>query len=171
MVAYNKNILFLCLILLTVNSIFIQGEGLPSVKIRDISGKTVDTSKLNNDGKPFIISFFATWCKPCLRELDAIHDVYDQWQKETGVKLIAVSLDEAHNANRVKPLVSRFGWKYEVLLDINSEFARSLNVNPNLIPAVIIIDGKGAVVESRTGYTDGAEQHLIETVKRLLSEK
>ena len=78
---------------------------LPSIQLKDINGNTVDVSKLNNDGKPFIISFFATWCKPCLRELKAIAEVYPDSQDETGMKLVAVSIDEAQNVGKVKPLV------------------------------------------------------------------
>lgn len=66
---------------------------LPSVKLKNLEGKTIDTSKISNDGKPFIISFFATWCKPCNRELKAIHEQYADWQEETGVKVVAVSID------------------------------------------------------------------------------
>lgn len=141
---------------------------LPSVQLKDINGKSVDTAKLNNDGKPFIISFFATWCKPCLRELKAIHEVYPDWQDETGMKLIAISIDQAQNINKVKPLVDGNGWEYEVLLDPNSDFKRALNVN--LIPAVFIIDGNGKIVESRNGYTDGSEEHLIEKVRELIEK-
>jgi len=141
---------------------------LPSVQLKDINGKTINTSTLSNDGRPFIISFFATWCKPCLRELKAIHEVYPDWQDETGVKVIAISIDQAQNINKVKPLVDGNGWEYEVLLDPNSDFKRALNVN--LIPAVFIVDGNGKIVESRNGYTDGSEEHLIEKVRELIQK-
>lgn len=78
---------------------------LPSVALKTMDGKPVNTSELSNDGKPFIIDFFATWCKPCNRELDAIAEIYDDWQKETGVKIVAVSIDQGQNINKVKPLV------------------------------------------------------------------
>ena len=143
-------------------------EKLPSVSLKTMNGKTVDTAKLNNDGKPFIISFFATWCKPCQRELNAIQQVYDEWQDETGVKLYAVSIDQGQNISKVKPLVDSNGWDYEVLLDPNSDFKRAMNVN--MIPAVFIVDGKGKIVDSRTGYTDGSEEHLIEVVRELLKK-
>lgn len=76
---------------------------LPSVQVKDLSGKTIDTATLSNDGKPFAISFFATWCKPCQRELRAIAEVYPDWQDETGMKMYIVSIDEAQNVSKVKP--------------------------------------------------------------------
>lgn len=142
---------------------------LPSVKLKDMNGKVIDTAKLSNDGKPFIISFFATWCKPCNRELKAIHEVYPDWQDETGVRVIAISIDEAQNAQKVKPLVDANDWEYQVLLDPNSDFRRAMGVN--MIPHVFVIDGDGKVAESRSGYTEGGEQHLIEKVRELIEKK
>lgn len=139
---------------------------LPAVTLKDISGKTVRTDELSNDGKPFIISFFATWCKPCNRELSAISEVYNEWREETGVKVIAVSIDQAQNINKVKPLVDNNGWEYDVLLDPNSDFKRALGIQ--MIPYVIIVDGKGNIVYKHNGYTDGAEVELIEKVRELV---
>lgn len=141
---------------------------LPSFKLKTIEGKTIDTQTLSNDGKPFIIDFFATWCKPCNRELSAISEVYDEWQKETGVKLYAVSIDKAQNANKVKPLVNQHGWEYEVILDPNSEFRKSFG--GEMIPFVVICDGDGKVVYKHNGYTEGAEQELIEKIRELVKK-
>lgn len=139
---------------------------LPAVTLKDMSGKMVNTAELSNDGKPIIISFFATWCKPCNRELSAISEVYEDWQDETGVKLIAVSIDQAQNINKVKPLVDGNGWPYQVLLDPNSDFKRALGVQ--MIPFVLIVDGKGKIVYKHNGYTEGAENELIEKVRELV---
>ena len=144
----------------------VSAAQLPSVVIKDIDGKAVKTDTLSNNGKPFIIDFFATWCKPCNRELTAISEVYEEWQKETGVKVIAVSIDQAQNINKVKPLVDNHGWPFEVLLDPNGDFKRALGVQ--MIPYTIIVDGKGNIVYKHNGYTDGAEDELIEKVRELI---
>jgi peroxiredoxin len=162
---FNKKIFFITLLLIVTISATAQ---IPSVTLKTIYGKTVSTDTLNNNGKPFIISFFATWCKPCLRELNAIAEEYADWQDETGVKIIAVSIDEAQNMAKVKPLVDKYGWNYEVLLDPNSEFKRALNIQ--IIPHVLIFNGQGNLVESRSGYVDGSEQHLLKKVREILTE-
>ena len=142
---------------------------IPAVTLKDLNGKTVRTDTLSNGGKPMIIDFFATWCKPCNRELSAISEVYDEWQAETGVKLIAISIDQTHNINKVKPLVDQLGWPYEVLLDPNSDFKRALGVQ--LIPYTLVIDGQGRIVSKHQGYTDGEEEKLIEEIREVISVK
>ena len=139
---------------------------LPTVVLKDLNGKPVSTDTLSNGGRPFISDFFATWCKPCNRELDAIAEVYDDWRQETGVRIIAVSIDQAQNINKVKPLVDNHGWDYDVLLDPNGDFKRALGIQ--MIPYVLIVDGSGQIVYKHNGYTDGAETELIEKVRGLL---
>ena len=84
---------------------------IPSVSLKDVNGETVNTSELSNDGKPIIISFWATWCAPCKKELNAINDLYIDWQDETGVKLVAVSVDDERTKNRVVPYVDSKSWE------------------------------------------------------------
>lgn len=139
---------------------------LPSVTLKDISGQTVRMDTISNGGKPIIIDFFATWCKPCNRELSAISEVYEDWQVETGVKLIAISIDQAQNIHKVKPLVDQLEWPYEVLLDPNSDFRRALG--GQLIPYTLVLDGNGKIIYKHQGYTDGEEMELIEEVRKLV---
>lgn len=140
---------------------------LPSVTLKTLDGATVQSETLSNDGRPFIIDFFATWCKPCNRELSAIAEVYDEWQEETGVKIYAVSIDQAQNINKVKPLVDQNEWEYEVLLDPNSDLLKALG--GQMIPFVVVVDGNGNVVSKHSGYTDGAENELLEEIRNLLN--
>lgn len=141
---------------------------LPSVMLKDMDGRSVNTAELSNDGKPIVIDFWATWCKPCIRELNAIKEVYPDWQEETGVKVIAVSIDEAQNAQKVKPLVSRMGWEYDVLLDPNSEFKRQMGVSDP--PHVFVVDGTGKIVWNHQGYVEGSEDEIYEAVLKALGE-
>ena len=155
-----KKCLFIALVLLSAIQLHAQ---LPNVRLQDIDGNTVQTGSISNDDKPIIISFWATWCKPCLRELKAIHEVYPDWQDETGVKMIIVSIDQAQDANKVKPLVDGFGWEYEVLLDPNGDFKRAMNVQN--VPHVFVLDGKGKIVYNHTGYTEGGEQDIYDALQ------
>lgn len=139
---------------------------LPAVTLKTPEGKVLRTDTLSNGGKPFIIDFFATWCKPCNRELDAISEVYEEWREETGVELIAVSIDEAQNIHKVRPMVDSHCWDYQVLLDPNSDFRQALGIQ--MIPYVLVCDGQGRVVYRHQGYTDGLERELIEKVREIL---
>ena len=160
--------LFVMLFLGLMAGVGVAQAQLPAVTLKTIDGKTVQCDTLNNAGKPFIIDFFATWCKPCNRELSAIAEVYEEWQEETGVKIYAVSVDQAQNINKVKPLVDQNEWEYEVLLDPNSEFLKALG--GNLIPFVVVVDGNGNITTKHSSYTDGAEEELINEVRQLLAE-
>ena len=142
---------------------------IPSVNVKTLSGKTVSTGKLSNDGKPIIISFWATWCKPCVRELNAIAEVYEDWTDETGVKLVAVSIDDSRNTAKVGPFVNGKGWDYEVVLDANRDFSRAMSVNT--IPHTFLVNGKGEIVWQHTTYADGDEEELYELVKKVAEGK
>ncbi len=156
---------FFSLLLIVFATMAVKAQ-LPEIQLKDLKGKVVSANKLSNDGKPFVISFFATWCKPCNRELSAIAEVYEDWQKETGMKLIAISTDKAHDVNKVKPLVDANEWEYEILLDTNQDLLRALGIQ--MIPHVLIVDGKGKIVDSRSGYTEGGEGHIIEKIRELI---
>jgi thiol-disulfide isomerase/thioredoxin len=157
--------IFALSIMAWIASIGLLHAQLPAVTLKALNGQSVQTDTLSNNGKPFIIDFFATWCKPCNRELDAIAEVYEDWQEETGVKIFAVSIDQGQNINKVKPLVNNHGWPYEVLLDPNGDLERALGIQT--IPFVLIVDGQGTIVYKHNGYTDGAEEELINKVREL----
>jgi cytochrome c biogenesis protein CcmG, thiol:disulfide interchange protein DsbE len=140
-------------------------RNIPAVSVQDINGHKVNTAELSNNGKPIIISFWATWCKPCISELTTINEVYSDWQKETGVKLIAVSIDDARSSPKVLPMVNAKAWDYEVLLDQNGDFKRALNVNA--VPHTFLINGKGEIVWQHTSFIEGNELELIELVRKL----
>lgn len=155
----KKPILFVLLILYSLST---QAQNsLPDITLKSLNGQTVELSELSHDNLT-VFSFWATWCVPCINELDAINDYYDDWQAETGVNLIAVSVDNARSLSKVRPLVNGKMWTYEVLLDQNQDFMRAMNIVT--VPYMILVN-KGEIVYSHSGYTPGFEDELYEIIK------
>ncbi len=142
-----------------------NGKKIPSVVVKTTDGSKMNTGEFSNDGKPYIINFWATWCAPCKKELDNISEKYSEWQKETGVKIIAISIDDTRTSSKVGTTVESKGWEFEVFLDENKDFARAMNVgNP---PFTFLVDGNGNIVYEHIGYSEGDEDELYEKVKEL----
>lgn len=163
-----NRLLSLSCVLLLASTLSAQSR-IPSVTLQGLDGKKVDTRTWSNDGKPMIINFWATWCAPCKRELSAISDKYPTWQKETGVKLIAVSIDDARSMARVSPYVNGQDWDYEFYLDPNGDLKRALNVNN--IPHTFLVNGKGEIVWQHANYEPGDENELYKKVKEVAAAK
>jgi len=159
----NLNLL-LCFLITTVSSVAIGQSKLPNVNLKDINGKTINIAKYNNSDKPVVVSFWATWCGPCIKELKAINEVYAKWQKELGVELVAVSIDDSRTKSRVKPQVNGAGWKYTILLDENHELKRAMNVVN--VPYTVVIH-KGEIKFKHSNYTPGIENKIYEELKSL----
>jgi cytochrome c biogenesis protein CcmG/thiol:disulfide interchange protein DsbE len=140
---------------------------LAAVSLKDVSGKAVNTGSLGFDG-PVVISFWATWCSPCKRELNTIHDLYTDWQTETGVNLVAVSIDDEKTKNQVEPYVNSKAWEFLVLMDPNGDFKRAMGVNN--VPHTFLIDKDGNVVYSHNNYAPGDEEKLYEEIKKLVGK-
>ncbi len=138
---------------------------IPGVNVKSMDGSSFNTEDLENDGKPIILSFWATWCKPCILELNAIADVYTDWQEETGVKLVAMSIDDTRTSSMVGPMVNGKGWDYEVYLDPNGDFKRAMNVN--LVPHTFLLNGNKQIVSQHTTFAPGDEEDLFEKVKKV----
>ncbi len=156
------------LLMMMVSFSFYAQKKMPNINLKDLDGKVINVSKYNSYEKPVVISFWATWCGPCLKELTAIHDVYPKWQKETGVELVAVSIDDSRTKARVRPQVKGKNWKYTILLDENQELKRAMNVVN--VPYTMILY-KGKVVYSHSSYTPGIENEIYKQIKKAIAEK
>jgi len=155
----KKIVTLLCIFFTVITS---AQDELPSIDLKTIDGKTINIKDAAQSENPVVISLWATWCVPCLKELDAISDVYEDWQDETNVELIAVSVDDSRTVKRVKPLINGKGWDYNILLDTNNDLKRALGAAT--VPLTIIVkDNK--IVFRHSGYSPGSESELFEKIK------
>lgn len=170
-----KKLLLVAILILSSLLLFgqdtIRERYLPSTMVKTLDGKTVDICDLvfANDSMPVIVSFWATWCKPCVSELTTISEMYDDWRSESGVKLIAVSIDDARTSGGVKPFVNGKAWDYEVVLDINGDLKRAMNVN--MVPHTFILDGKGRIVWEHTSFAPGTEDEMLKIVWKIVTKQ
>lgn len=143
-----------------------QKTAIPSISVKDLNNKSVNLKELAKD-KITVISFWATWCAPCKKELDNIAPLYEEWQEKYNVQLIAVSIDDARTTAKVKSTVNAKNWDYTILLDSNEELKRKLNVSS--VPFTFLVNQKGEIVYEHSGYKEGDELKLLEKIKALKS--
>jgi peroxiredoxin len=145
----------------------IDTKQLPSVNLKDMEGNPVNTSSLGFTG-PVIISFWATWCAPCKKELNAINDIYETWQEKTGVNLVAVSIDDEKTKSQVPVYVNGKAWDFLVLMDPNGDFKRAMGVNN--VPHTFLVDQSGNIVYSHNNYAPGDEEKLYAEIIKLTNK-
>lgn len=166
----RKKVILLSLLATSVFALqsFKQTKKLPDVKLKDINGIEKNVSDYGKTGRITIISLWATTCKPCIQEINAINDLMDTWKIKYNVDLVAVSTDNARTSSKVKPFVASQGWDFDVLLDANEELKQKLSV-PS-IPYMVLVDKTGNIVDEHNGYLTGDEFQLEEKLKKLTGQ-
>ena len=161
-----KHLIYGTLLMLLCASMSIaQNRTLPSVEVKTLEGDVLNIQDIGNKGNPIVISFWATWCKPCKKELNNIAEVYENWQDETGVKLIAISIDDTRSMSKVAPYVNSSDWDYEVYLDPNGDLKRAMGVST--VPHTFLLNGKNEIVWQHRGYVEGDEDELLEQIEKI----
>lgn len=156
-----KKIIFVSLLLFC--NIIIAQNAIPNTTIKTLNGETTNLVEISSNNDLIVVSLWATWCVPCKNELDAISEVYSDWQDETNVVLYAISVDDSRTVKRVKPLINGKDWDFEVLLDTNNDLKRALGTST--IPLTLIIKN-GQIVYRHSGYVPGSEDDLFEELKK-----
>ena len=142
---------------------------LPSVTVKNLNGQSLDLADYGSNGKITAISFWATWCTPCKKELDAISDIYEDWQDEFGdFELLAITIDNARQLTKVPGIVATKGWEFEVLSADQNEIQNALNFQT--IPHTFLVDEEGNIVYSHSGYVPGDEIELEDHIRELVEE-
>ena len=158
-----KNFIPLFLFFLGVTAL--AQKQMPNVSLIDIEGKKISIkTDFNEKDKIYIFSFWATWCTPCINELDEMNDVQDEWKKTLPIEIIAVATDDSRTQKRIKPLVNGKGWEYKVLLDSNQDLKRALGIVN--IPYTVVVKN-GVIVHIQNGFVPGSENELLEKLKTL----
>lgn len=160
-----KKVLVLFFAIAIYGSLMAQ-EQLTTAKIKNLKGQEIDFSNFvqNSADSIIVLSFWATWCIPCVTELENISDNYIEQRKKKSFRFIAVSIDDNRTSQRVKPFVAGKGWTFDVWLDVNNDLKRNLNVTD--VPHVIIIKNQ-KIVYRHTGYISGDEDQLFEKINNL----
>lgn len=164
----SKILVILCGVAFLLISAAFPSRTLPDVEIKTLDGKSINIQKYGENGKITVLSFWATWCSPCKRELDAISELYPDWIEEYNVELIAITTDDARALSKVKPLVATKGWEFEILSDSKRQLQQALNFQA--IPQTFIIDQNGQIVDQHEGYNPGDEYELEDKIKKLSAQ-
>ena len=165
----KKRILTILSIVVLITNCFAQTRSLPSVNVKTLDGNSMNILKLENNGKPIVINFWATWCKPCKKELNNIAEIYTDWQNETGVKIVAISIDDSRSTGKVAPYINASDWDYEIYLDQNGELKRAIGVST--VPHTFLLNGNNEIIWQHKGYVDGDEDELFEQIQKITSNK
>jgi peroxiredoxin len=138
---------------------------MPNITIKSENNKSFNVrSDFKEKDKLYVFAFWATWCAPCLNELDAIKEHYSKWTKELNMEVIAVSIDDTRTQKRVKPLLNGKNWPYNILLDTNQDLKRALSIVN--VPYTIVVKNQ-KIVYIHNGYSQGAELELFNKLKQL----
>lgn len=162
----KKLIIFMCLLLFVIQS-QAQTNGLPKVLLRKLDGTKIYASELGNHGKPFIINFWATWCKFCLAELNTVSPLYSKWQEETGVKPIAISTDREPKEGFVKNFVEKRKWPYEIFIDYKQRLYKHFKIQE--VPHTMMVDSTGHILWQKIGFNPGDEAEIIQAYRQITS--
>ena len=165
--------------LLLVTALFCLGIGLcsandssrvslPVSKVQNLRGTAIKTSDVIADTGLYLVAFWATWCKPCIQELNTYADLYERWKEEYGVRIVAVSVDDARTAAKVAPYVKGRNWPFEVILDANSDFRRAMNVNN--CPHTFLVKN-GTVVWQHPAFAPGDEEYVEQQLRFATGQK
>lgn len=138
----------------------------PDFTLEDVDGNTVCLDSLLVDG-PVFMSFWALWCKMCIKELDALKPYYDEFDS-MSINLLAISVDKARSVPQVKPFAQSHKWKYVIVMDPD-DILRDL-YNVQAMPSSFIINQDKQIVYTHMGYKPGDEEILIETMRELFNE-
>lgn len=138
----------------------------PSFALEDVDGNIVNLDSLLTQG-PVLMSFWALWCKMCIKELDALRPYAEEFDS-LNITLLAISQDKSRSVPKVKPFATSHKWTYSVVLDPENMMRGLYNVQA--MPTFFIIDQNKRIVFTHQGYKPGDEELIITKVRELYEQ-
>jgi len=152
--------LLVALVFITVAAINRAPAKAPDVIFSTITGKKIALKDLR--GKPVIVTFWATDCPNCIKEIPHMINLYAHYHKQ-GLEIIAVAM-YYDPPNHVVTLTENLHLPYNVALDLNAEIAHAFG-DVHLTPSTFLISPDGLIALQKTGAFDPAEMKTrIETL-------
>jgi len=171
---FRQNLLLKLLLSFVITALFLspaqsveQKPKASNFTAEDLDGRKIELKTLLLDG-PVLMSFWATSCKPCIKELSELQKFYPDYKKK-GCEILAVDVDGPRSVSAVKPKVKGLKWEFPVLLDTNRDIYRKYQVLG--IPHTVLIDQNGDVRYTHTTYKSGDEKVIQKKIDELLEEQ
>lgn len=142
-----------------------EGTEVPDLRMRTIDGESLRLADhLGSD--VVVLSFWATWCKPCKTELPFLQRLHETYAAR-GLTVIGISLDGPETQADVKPFVRRNGYTFPIVLDRDGRIAARLNPR-STAPFALIFDRAGRRHRTMEGFQLGERDAIEAEVVSLL---
>lgn len=133
--------------------------------LKDLKGDMIQLSQLYGKG-PIVINFWATWCKPCVKELPHLNQIFLDY-RDRGVEVLAISEDSPWSVSKVKSFVAGNRYEFTVLLDTNGDVQRKYGLLG--VPFTFVLNPRGEILFKHFGYRPGDEVTLREEIEKALA--
>ncbi|MCO6431693.1 MAG: TlpA family protein disulfide reductase [Deltaproteobacteria bacterium] len=115
------------------------GNHPPRIELPDLEGKKHSLEDYR--GKVVLLNFWASWCLPCVAELPALQNLYDQL-RDSGFVVIAVGIDDDEAS--LAEFKRRFGLSFPVLVDKSGTVKSRYRISG--VPESFVLDSEGKLV-------------------------
>jgi peroxiredoxin len=129
----------------------------PDIELLHADGRKVRVSDFN--GKVVVVHFWATWCKPCARELPGLLELAERIAPK-GVTVLAVSLDD--NWANVQTFLGAAEMPEAVVRGVTGAEGRAYGVG--VLPQTFIVGTRGQLLRHAVGAREWASQGAAETI-------
>ncbi|MCA9706948.1 MAG: redoxin domain-containing protein, partial [Myxococcales bacterium] len=134
-------------------------------ELEDLKGKKVKLEDYR--GKVVLVTFWATWCGPCKKEMPELQK-FQEANKDKGVEVLAINIDDFNSRSKIKPFLDKNNLDVKVLLEKPEQLT---DYNYQAIPALYVVDREGKIAHARTGYDPQLKEKLQNEIAAIVESK